>query len=105
MIHYLHDICQEDNQSAVGKLGYFTSFLAAGTDCHCCLGWRILLAFLLGIALGLCAVLCPYVALGLVIGGGGILTLVFVVYRLVIYETALFDDVDEQDEHAIGLSD
>jgi hypothetical protein len=31
-----------------GRAADFASFLASGTECHCCLGFRILISFFLG---------------------------------------------------------
>lgn len=95
MIKYIYELCGVDDQSILGKVGYFTSFLASGTDCPCCLGWRILLAFIIGVALGLCAVVYPVVALGLSIGAGGMLAIAFTVYRLIKYEESLQDEDDD----------
>lgn len=91
MIKFIHHLCGVENQTWVGKLGYFTSFLAQGTDCRCCLGMRILLAFLVGLLSGALALYSKLLSAGLLIGLGFMLITQFVIYRLIV--------LDEEEEN------
>lgn len=84
------NVCSADNDKGIAKVGWLFAFFGDGTDCRCCLGMRIVLAFILGLLMGLVAMYDWRISLAI--------TVTFIVSSLLYFTIWWLIQNDEDDE-------
>lgn len=74
------NVCDAKKTKGIYKIGYLFAFLGSGTECRCCLGMRIALAFGLGMLMGFLALYNLAIAITVLVTFTSTVALFFIIW-------------------------
>lgn len=100
------NVCDAKKTTGIYKIGYLFAFLGSGTECRCCLGTRVALAFILGLFMGLVATYNAILSAAIIITFVFAVTLFFMLWYLW-YKEQQEDDYSDMidDEYSDTIDD
>lgn len=76
------NVCDAHKTQGIYKTGYLFAFLGSGTECRCCLGMRIALAFVLGLLMGFLALYSLAIAIAVLVTFASTVALFFIIWLM-----------------------